>query len=276
MKTSCVKLLLLLIAVLVTENHAESFDDEFETTEASDVGTCFDVTDSRHLCYCGDEQIVYDLFKNERCVNGSVVSTEDESRYVFSNDRSEFHLYHSFSEMRRGHVFERWRIPSIVPAEMLPLLPAWLALSWSNAVLNRHPMNQFHFEMSVSKLGSMHSLLMSPSIKSLSMTKITLSKPSTSFPSRSVWFFPTSSSLHPTSFFPCRKTPLSIRSRRRSMVERSSPKSKRKSAAEQEYKNAVSQGRTAVLLRQSEQTLDTFTVCFSLPSGDRSLSQRCV
>jgi len=36
---------------------------------------------------------------------------------------------------------------------------------------------------------------------------------------------------------------------------------KEKKAAEKEYESAIEQGHTAVLMRQSKETLDTFTVC---------------
>ena len=39
---------------------------------------------------------------------------------------------------------------------------------------------------------------------------------------------------------------------------------KEKKTAEKEYQSAVQQGHTAVLLRQSQETLDTFTVTISL------------
>jgi hypothetical protein len=36
---------------------------------------------------------------------------------------------------------------------------------------------------------------------------------------------------------------------------------KEKKTAEKEYESAIEQGQTAVLMRQSKETLDTFTVC---------------
>ena len=172
--------------------------------------------------------------------------------------------FHSVSAIYHSPFFDWLPNQSIVRPETM-LLQVSLVPCQSSENFSLCLMNQYPFEMSVLKLGLTLLLLMSPSIKSLSTKNVRRSKPSMSFPSRFVSsFLNISTPIHHLLSLCHLQENAAVYSFTAQIDDRTIvAELKEKNTAEKEYKDALSKGQTAVLLRQSEQTLDTFTVRLS-------------
>jgi len=184
--------------------------------------TCEKPTDFEHLCYCGADRKVYDRIKGETCVKGVIVKNLQSAKL-----NGDIILRTVSEPLRRSLRDDKHGEPI-------------------GGLFQRRRNMEETEENLVPLLNISIDAFIDTFAADVTIKQVFVNEERN--PIEAIYVFPIEENAAVYSF--------TAQIKDRTITA----ELKEKTKAEQEYKTAVSQGQTAVLLRQSDQTLDTFTI----------------
>ncbi|CAF3425625.1 unnamed protein product [Rotaria socialis] len=230
MKLVSTELTVLLLFIVTIISHTETTTKR--TTSAQKLGfrRCQKQKNGQRLCFCGKTNTVFDRLKGERCINGQVIKKISQQ-----SDVSKF----SALRITKKPIHRSARDDSKdVPCIKLLFKPPSSSINEAYV-----PLRNVSVEAWIDSFAA-----------DVTLTQVFFNQEED--PIEAIYVFPIEENAAVYSFMAL------IDNRTITAVL------KEKTIAEQEYKSAVEQGKTAILMEQSKQTYDTFTVNVgALPPG---------
>ncbi|CAF3602122.1 unnamed protein product [Rotaria sordida] len=225
-----IEIIVLVLAIVTIISHTETTIKRSKFSQNIGFRSCQKPKNGQHICFCGKNNVTFDRLKGERCNKGQVIKKESQK-----SNTSKINGLRLVTKAIHQSARDDNKNVQCIGLRYKPLL---------NETQQAYvPLRNVSVEAWIDSFAA-----------DVTLTQIFVNQEEN--PIEAIYVFPIEENGAVYSFT------AEIDNRTITAVL------KEKKKAEEEYKSAVEQGQTAVLMRQSQETLDTFTVNVgALPPG---------